>query len=97
LHLTQPGLINSVLQDLGLLNADLEKGRPKFTLASSILHPDNDGSPREENWHYCSIIGKLNFIAANTHPDISFAIHQCAKYSNQPHLLLHKKAVKQIG
>jgi len=33
---------------------------------------------------------------ANTCPNISFAVHQCAKYSNQPHLL-HEKAVKQIG
>jgi len=30
------------------------------------------------------------------HPDISFAVHQYAKFSNQPHFL-HKKAVKHIG
>jgi len=72
--LTQPGLIDSILQDLGLLNAESKKVQPKYTPASSILHPDNDGLPREETWHYHSVIGKLNFIATNTHPDISFAV-----------------------
>jgi len=64
----------------------------KYTPASSILHPDTDGLPCQETWHYQSTIGKLNFIAANTCPDILFAAHQCAKISNQPHLL-HEKAV----
>jgi len=94
--LTQPGLINSVLQDLGFLENTSEKVQPKFTPASSILHQDQEGLPWQEHWHYCTVIGKLNFIAANTHPDISFAVHQCAKFSNQPHLL-HEKAVKHIG
>jgi len=52
--------------------------------------------PWQETWHYHSIIGKLNFIAANTRPDLSFAVHQCTKISNQP-CCLHKKAVKHIG
>jgi len=97
--LTQPSLIDSVLQDLGLLN-DNTKDNPhpvkhKFTPAASILHTDSDGLPQEESWHYCSVVGKLNFIAANTHPDISFAVYQCAKFANQP-CFLHKKAVKHI-
>jgi len=94
--LTQPGLIDSVLTDLGLLNNDSTPVKHKFTAVSSILHPDPDGLPQEEHWHYRSVVGKLNFIAANTRPDISFAIHQCAKYANQPRLL-HEKAVKHIG
>jgi len=68
----------------------------KFTPATSILHPDTEGAPQEENWHYCLVIGKLNFIAANTRPNISFAVHQCAKFSNQPQCL-HKNAAKHLG
>jgi len=59
----------------------------------SILHQD---LPWQESWHYCSVIGKLNFISANTHPDLSFAVHQCTKFSNQQSLL-HEKAVKHIS
>ena len=32
----------------------------------------------------------------NTRPDISFAVHQCAKFFQDPKLL-HEKAVKYIG
>ena len=31
----------------------------------------------------------------NTRPNIAFAVHQCAKYCNNPKLL-HEKAVKYI-
>jgi len=94
ISLTQPGLIDSVLTDLGLLTDEHVHG--KYTPSSAILHQDTDGAPRHDNWNYRSVIGKLNFIAANTRPDISFAVHQCAKFSHHPRLL-HEKAVKHIG
>jgi len=83
--------------DLGLLSSDGRPVQHKFTPATSILHPDTDGAPCQEHWHYWSVIGKLNFIAANTRPDISFAVHQCTKFSNQPQCIIHKKAVKHIS
>jgi len=47
--LMQPGLINSVLQDLGLLHdnpyKDKHPVKPQFIPASSILHPDSEGLP----------------------------------------------------
>jgi len=43
--LTQPGLIDSILTDLGLLSTDGCPIQHKFTLATSILHPDNEGAP----------------------------------------------------
>jgi hypothetical protein len=52
--------------------------------------------PHQHSWNYRSVIGKLNYIAQNTQPDISFAVHQCARYSANP-TALHKLAVKPIG
>jgi len=43
--LTQPGLINSVLTNLGLLFTDSHPVQHKFTPATSILHPDTEGAP----------------------------------------------------
>ncbi len=43
--LTQPGLIDSVLTDLGLLSTDNRPVQHKFTPATSILHPDMEGAP----------------------------------------------------
>jgi len=94
ISLIQPGLIDSVLTNLGLLTDERVHG--KYTPSATILHSDPDGALRQETWNYRSVIGKLNFIAANTRPDLSFAVHQCAKFSHHPHLL-HEKAVKHIG
>ncbi len=90
--MTQSGLIESVLQDLNLLHDSKMKDTPSL----GILYPDKDGVPHQHSWNYHSVIGKLNYIAQNTQPDISFAVHQCARYSVNP-TALHKLAVKPIG
>jgi len=90
--MTQPSLIESVLRDLHLS----PESKTKDTPSVGILYPDHDGFPHQDSWNSCSVVGKLNYIAQNTRPDISFAIHQCARYSAQP-TALHELAVKQIG
>jgi hypothetical protein len=73
------------------------KGRLKNTPtpATAILHADTEGLARQESWNYPSVIGKLNYLAQNLRPDISFAVHQCARFSKEPKAL-HEKAVKRI-
>lgn len=101
--MTQPGLITSILEDVGLLkapNITAEHVRSTPTIkhvpASSILQPATDKSePMQATWNYRSVIGKLNFLAANTRPDIAMAVHQCARFSSSPHLE-HEKAVKHL-
>jgi hypothetical protein len=89
--LTQPGLIEQVIEDVGLL--EFSKG--KDTPADSILYADKEGPPHRDTWNYRSVIGKLNYIANNTRPDISMAIHQCAHFSSSPRAI-HELAVKRI-
>ena len=48
------------------------------------LGADVDGDPCEETWNYFSVIGMLMYLAANSQPDIAFAVHQCARYSHAP-------------
>jgi hypothetical protein len=92
LHMSQTGLIDAVTK-----SAHIPKGRLKNTStpATEILHADKEGLARQESWNYPSVIGQLNYIAQNSRPDISFAIHQCARFSKEPKAL-HKKAVKRI-
>jgi hypothetical protein len=90
-HFHQEGLIRSILQDLHLIDS-----ASKPTPAIHVLHPDENGPPREELWNYRSIIGKLNFLAQMTRPDISMAVHNCARFSAKP-TSLHEQAVKRIG
>ncbi len=89
--MTQTGLIESIISDVGL-SAD---SNTKTTPADSILYPDTNGTPRQDAWNYRSVIGKLNFLAQNSRPDISFAVHQCARFCQAP-TALHELAIKRI-
>jgi Na+-transporting NADH:ubiquinone oxidoreductase subunit NqrF len=46
-------------------------------------------------WNYHSVIGKLAFLAQNTRPNISFAVHQCAPFVQAPRKS-HEEAVKYL-
>jgi hypothetical protein len=91
ISLSQPGLIEQVIKDVGLD----EHSKGKSTPADSNLYADKDGLPRREQWNYRSVIGKLNYIANNTRPDISMAVHQCARFCSAPKAI-HELAIKRI-
>jgi hypothetical protein len=92
IHLTQPHLISRIVDSLGLTNA-----KPVSTPAVTILHSDDDSAPHDQwRFNYQSVIGMLNYLANNTRPDISFAVHQCARFSHAPQQV-HAEAVKRIG
>jgi hypothetical protein len=92
IHMTQTGLIESTIQDLGLGNDSNTKSTP----SDSILYSDPHGAPHQDSWNYRSMIGKLNYLAQNTPPDISYAVHQCARFCTRP-TTLHELAVKRIA
>jgi hypothetical protein len=81
LHMSQTGLIDAVTE-----SAHIPKGRLKNTPtpATSIAHADTEGLARQESSNYPYLIGQLNYLAQNSQPDISFAIHQCARFSKEP-------------
>jgi hypothetical protein len=92
LHMRQTGLVDAVTE-----SAHIPKGRLKNTPtpATAILHADTEGLACQESWNYPSVIGQLNYLAQNSRPDISFAVHQCARFSKSTQAL-HEKAVKRI-
>jgi hypothetical protein len=91
---TQPQLIESVLDDLGLDEKSNKRKLP--ALATKILHRF-DGSPdHNEDWSYRSAIGKINYIEKCTRPELAYASHQCARFSECPKEE-HSQAVKLIG
>ncbi len=51
---------------------------------SKILHAHFNKPHFSLNFGYQSIIGKLNFFAQTTRPDIFYTTHQLAKYSSDP-------------
>ena len=94
IHLSQPQLIDSIIKDLHLQPGSNPKSTPAVT--SMLLHKDTDGPDMQPDFHYRSVIGKLNFLEKSTRPDISVSVHQCARFSESPKKS-HAEAVKRIG
>jgi hypothetical protein len=92
LHMSQTGLKDAVTE-----SAHIPKGRLKNTPtpATSMLHAYTEGLAQQVSWNYPSVIGQLNYLAQNSWPGISFAVHQCARFSKEPKAL-HEKSVKCI-
>ena len=93
--MTQPHLIEQILSDLRMSD---ESVKPRSTPAASskvltrhLQSPDFDGS-----FNYRSVIGKLNYLEKATRSDISFAVHQCARFVSEPKKE-HGEAVRWLG
>jgi hypothetical protein len=95
IHLTQPQLIDSILQDLRLLS-DTSSVKSTPCAITTILRRHLESDAFDHHFHYRSVIGKLNYLEKSTRPDIAYATHQCARFSQDPRAP-HGKAVKWIG
>jgi hypothetical protein len=93
-HLTlrQPGLIDKAIALCGLESESNQHNTPADKILHSVI-PDD--SPRQYTWSYRQLIGLLNYIASTSRPDISFAVHQCARFCNNPSRT-HELALKRI-
>jgi hypothetical protein len=94
-HITlkQEGLTKRIIEALGL---DLKYSTPVDTPAeSAALGRDIDGKVASGSIYYASVVGMLLYLG-HSHPDISFATHQCARYTHSQRQS-HKDALKKIG
>ena len=65
--------------------------------AQRLLHNNLDSPLHDESkFLYRSVIGKLNYLAQCTCPDIVYAMHQCAHFSSNPRKE-HTNAVEYIA
>ena len=88
IKLNQPALIRRIINSMGLKDQ-----RRHDTPADKVLHKDLNGSPRKLDFNYRSFVGQLNYLTSSTRPDIQLAMHQCARFNNDPKQL-HEIAVK---
>jgi len=77
IELSQKGLIERIITAVGL-----EGATSKSTPAEcGALASDKDGDPCNADFNYASIVGMLMYLCANTRPDLTFAVHQYARFS----------------
>jgi hypothetical protein len=96
-------LIDSIISDVALGDSKVKAVPAKV---SEILHAHLDTPPFSLNFGYCLVIGKLNYLAQTTRPDIAYVTHQHAKYSSNPkephgeavlYLICHLKKTRDLG
>ena len=62
---------------------------------AEVIKKLHQTAPHKKAWNYCSVVGMLLYLASNSHPDIAFAVHQCAQFSHCPQAS-HEIALKKI-
>ena len=95
-EITQPFLIQRIIDVLGINDNDSQCNTRPTPAVKPLLHKDLEGLPRNNSWNYRTAIGMLTYLQGTTRPDISMAVHQCARFSMNPKLS-HERTVKRIG
>ena len=67
--------------DVGLENSTTKPVPAKVAI---LLHAFKDAPAFDLNFNYRSVVGKLNYLAQTSRPDIMYAVHQIAKFSADP-------------
>ncbi len=73
-------MIDAVILDVGLEDKYTKPMPTKVSLKIDAFKT----SPFDMNFNYHSLIGKLNYMAQTTRPDIIYITHQIAKYFSDP-------------
>jgi hypothetical protein len=76
---TQCTLINSTINDIRLKDAKVKSVPVKVSLR---LHTLKDNPPFNLDFNYKSVVGKFNYLAQTTRPNIMYAMHQITKNSS---------------
>jgi hypothetical protein len=92
IKLTQHGLIKKFLTTVDMMNCNAKK----TPCSKTPLGTDANGPRHNEKWEYASAVGMLMYLAGNAHPEIQFAVHQCARFTHSPRQS-HTQAVKRIA
>jgi hypothetical protein len=92
-ELHQPFLIDRILSVLNITEEHNSKPTPAI---KPLLHRDLDGVDRKYTWNYRQAVGMLGYLQGSSRPDISMAVHQCARFNNNPKAI-HERAIRHIG
>ena len=95
IHLTQPHLVDQVVEDLGLMQ-DNVKFKTTPAKSSEVLKRDANGKDFDRSFNYRSVVGKLNYLEKATRSDIAYITHQCARFTESPKES-HAKALRWLG
>lgn len=99
--LSQPRMVERCLKLVGMPAEASQDDVPHTKIHETpavcrpILSKDPNGQPRKQRWDYRAAVGALNYLLSMSRPDLAYAVHQCARFGNDPKLS-HEAAVKRI-
>ena len=82
LKLWQPHLIDQIIDEVGLKPDD--KSKPIPAASTKILSRCREEPSVKCPFNYRKVIGKLNYLEKSSRPDIAYAVHQCARFCEDP-------------
>ena len=88
----QTGLIDKILRETKMMDCN-SKATPTNT--NGPLGTNSAGEEPRREWNYASIIGMMLYLSLNSRPDITFAVHQCARFTHKTKRS-HEEAVLRI-
>ncbi len=91
--MTQPFLIQRILQ-AAEIDTRMTNLRPTPAVGP-LLSKDTNRLPRKHTCKYRTLTGMLGYLQGTSRPEIAMAVHQCARYNNDPKLS-HTHAIKRI-
>ena len=80
-RMSQPFLIDRIIESVSGITDTRSACSPVVT--GEVLTKDIGGELRKEHWNYRSVIGMLNYLVNYTHHEISFAVHQSARFCSK--------------
>ena len=80
--MSQPHLIDQIIQEVGI--KPREKGKTTPAASTKILRRCKEDPSVKCHFNYRRVIGKLNYLEKSSRPDISYAVHQCARFCEDP-------------
>jgi hypothetical protein len=70
--------------------------KQKNPVCKPLLNKDLEGKPHKKDWKYCTAIGMFTYLQGKTHPEISMATHQFARFFQDPRLS-YEQATTHLG
>ena len=92
IQLTQKGLIKRILSALNIDHLPTKQTPAKL----GVLGSAPEGAPPNGTFSYPSVIGMMQYLQANSRPDIAFAVAQCARFMHNTKRS-HEEALERIG
>ena len=93
-EMVQPFLIERIIKYVRL--DDKQTQKRTTPVGKPVLFKDLKCLPRKRSYNYRAAVGMLNYLQGVTRPDISMAVHQCARFCNDPKLS-HERAIQRIA